>query len=40
VVISPEDIINIINGLSSFKYEEKGNEETNCAICIDKLKTG
>ena len=37
---SPEEVRDIINSYSSFKYEEQKGEEKNCAICLDYLKSG
>ena len=38
---SPEEIRAIINSYDDFKYEEKeGVDEINCAICLDKMKSG
>jgi endogenous inhibitor of DNA gyrase (YacG/DUF329 family) len=45
--LSPEQIREIINGINAFKYEEPQSsssggaaDSSNCAICIDALKTG
>ena len=45
--LSPEEIRDIINSLPAFRYEEpsaggstKDGDQSNCAICIDALKTG
>jgi hypothetical protein len=48
--LSPEEIRDIINSYAAFRYEEpssggcstdrKEAEQSNCAICIDPLKTG
>ena len=45
--LSPEEIRDIINSYAAFRYEEpsaggssKETEQSNCAICIDVLKTG
>ena len=37
---SPEEIKQIINGITSFKFEEDKKNAINCAICIEQLKTG
>lgn len=37
--LSPEEIRDVINSYTSFKYEDNG-ADANCAICIDKLKDG
>ena len=38
--LTEEQIIEVINSYAAFKYEEAKGEESNCAICIDVLKTG
>ncbi len=45
--LSPEEIRDIINSYAAFRYEEpsaggsgKDQDSSNCAICIDALKTG
>lgn len=40
IQLSPDQIKEIINKYNDFKYEETKGEENNCAICLDKLKTG
>lgn len=39
--LSKEEIAAIINSYTAFKYEEaKKDDDPNCAICMDVLKTG
>lgn len=38
--LSEEEIKQIINSYTAFRFEAKSQEDTTCAICMETLKTG